>query len=621
MRYFLAAGVAVLLSAALYLGPMAKDALAFSPDIRVVETEVEIIEEDEGYFRDPVITREKPFDASTFAHGHSHSVPSAHATMPGMDTDTVKLLHEMREGPARYVARLQDEGFGIPGTGGSPALAPAHITELPWVTDGLNENEKITLEILTLLYLLNTEAAERIAAMPFLRTFGPADLEATWSLFRLALLDLNEETTALTEVLDNPNLADGGGIDDEEAKIVAVLGGTYQFAPQLVPVLLDPDQILVHEYVLQGRGKTIHMNIIRFDPGSPDTDEMFRNAITQVENIMDLPLRTDYVAVLISDEALPGFAAGAHFGTHITLSADYDTDDRDEYPGKRGGIVIAHEVAHYYWFNDTDLWIDEGAADFISALIEYRRVGRAMEPDAPPCSYYNSIFHLELSQPELSSWGGLCHYSLGERVLHDLHTHLEQEAFFDAFRAVYASASAEGAGDIPAREHFVGAFLPDNLTGTDATVRKILLAEHYGKVLNSDQRPVNPEIPALNGRVKDVALLRISDGDIVGSYKGFFTIPGSQLVHRHRLALVIEHDEPLPANTELLFGTLEYHEDGFVFDRQILTETFEAGETQSIAVLSGIGFTPSFSWPPGLYWVYAYHAGQKIAELYFDVAP
>lgn len=609
------------MGAALYLGAMPNDALAFSPDIKVVETEVMIIEEDEGYFRDLVITREKPLDASIFAHGHGHSAPSVHATLPGMDTDTVKLLHEMREGPARYLARLQDEGFGASMPDGSPALAPAHITELPWVTDGLNENEKITLELFALLYLFNPEAAARIAVMPFLNTFGTADLEAIWSLTRLAFLDLNEETTGLTEVLDNPNLADGGGIDDEEAKIVAVLGGTYQFAPQLVPVLLDPDQILVHEYVLQGRGKTIHMNIIRLDPGSPDTDEMFRNAITQVETIMDLPLRTDYVAVLISDEALPGFAAGAHFGTHITLAADYDTDDRDGYPGKRGGIVIAHEVAHYYWFNDTDLWIDEGAADFISALIEYRRIGRAMEPDAPPCSYYNSIFHLELAKPELSSFGGLCHYSLGERVLHDLHANLEEGAFFDSFRAVYESVSAAGAGGIPAREHFVGAFLPDNLTGTDATVRKILLAEHYGKVLNSDQRPVNPEIPALNGRVTDVALLRISDGDIVGSYKGFFTIPGSQLVHRHRLALVIEHDEPLPANTELLFGTLEYHEDGFVFDRQILTETFEAGETQSIAVLSGIGFTPSFSWPPGLYWVYAYHARQKIAELYFDVAP
>lgn len=623
MQYLLALSVAVLLAAALYLGPMANDALAFSPDIKVVETEVTIIEEDEGYYHDLVITREKPFDASTFAHGHGHghSAPSVHATVPGIDPEAVQLLHDMRQDPAAYVASLRAEGYGLPGPEGLPALAPANITELPWITDGLNENEKITLELFALLYLFNPEAAERIAVMPFLRTFGTADLEAVWSLTRLAFADLSDETTGLTEVLDNPNLADGGGIDDEEAKIVAVLGGTYQFAPQLVHVLLDPDQILVHEYVLDGRGKTIHMNIIRLDPGSPTTDEMFRYAVDQAETIMDEPLRTDYVAVLISDDALPGFAAGAHFGTHITLGARFDTDDRTEYPGEWAGIVIAHEVAHYYWFHDTELWIDEGAADFMAALIENRRIGRAMEPDNPPCSYYDSIFHLELSKPELSSYGGLCHYSLGERVLHDLHTHLEEEEFFEGFRAVHTSASAENAGEISARQHFMSGFLTEELTGADETIRKLIVSDHYSKVINTDLRPVNPEIAALNGRVTDTVLLRISDGDIIGSYKGFFTLPGSQLVQRHRLALVIEHDEPLPADTELTFGTLEYYEDGFEFDRTVLSATFEAGDTQSIAILSGIGFTPSFSWPPGLYWVYAYYRGEKIAELYFDVAP
>ena len=147
MQYLLALSVAVLLAAALYLGPMANDALAFSPDIKVVETEVTIIEEDEGYFRDLVITREKPFDASAFAHGHAHSAPSVHATVPGIDPEAVQLLHDMRQDPAAYVASLRADGYGIPGPEGSPALAPANITELPWITDGLNENEKLTLEL------------------------------------------------------------------------------------------------------------------------------------------------------------------------------------------------------------------------------------------------------------------------------------------------------------------------------------------------------------------------------------------------------------------------------------------------------------------------------------------
>lgn len=257
----------------------------------------------------------------------------------------------------------------------------------------------------------------------------------------------------------------------------------------------------------------------------------------------------------------------------------------------------------------------------MATLIEKRRIGRAMEPDNPPCSYYDSIFHLELSKPELSSYGGLCHYSLGERVLHDLHTHLEEEAFFDAFRAVHTSASAENAGEISARQHFLSGFLPEELTGADETIRKLIVGDHYSKVINTDLRPMNPEIAALNGRVAETVLLKISDGEIVGSYKGFFTIPGSQLVQRHRLALLIKHDAPLPADTELAFGVLEYYEDGFVYDRDIVTETFEAGATQSIVILSGIGFIPNYSWPQGLYWVHVYCCGgQKVAELYFDVS-
>ena len=77
------------------------------------------------------------------------------------------------------------------------------------------------------------------AVMPFLQTFGPADIEALWSLTYLAEYDAEEETTVLIEVLDNPHLADGGGIDDEEAKVVTVLGGTNYFNPEMVGVLLD----------------------------------------------------------------------------------------------------------------------------------------------------------------------------------------------------------------------------------------------------------------------------------------------------------------------------------------------------------------------------------------------
>ena len=83
----------------------------------------------------------------------------------------------------------------------------------------------------------------------------------------------------------------------------------------------------------------------------------------------------------------------------------------------------------------------------------------------------------------------------------------------------------------------------------------------------------------------------------------------------------MQFDAPLPADIDLNFGILEYYEDGFVVDRTVTTHTFEAGSTTALVPLAGIGFIPNFKWPTGLYWVYAYHGGEKIAELYFDVAP
>ena len=619
MRFIAVSLLGVLSATALFLIFNSGEASAFSPELRAVETEVVTIEEDEGYYDDAIISRVKPLDPSAYSVGKSS--PPAHDTLPGFDPETARLLREMGQGPAQYLDSLRASGLGSGEPAGSPALAPTTITELPWVTDGLSENEKLTLELFGYLYEWNPAAAERIAVMPFLSTFGPADLEAVWSLARLALSDLEDETTALNDVLNNEHLADDGGIDDDEARIVAVLGGTHWFEPDLVPVLLDPSEIMLSEYGVQGRGGMILMTIIRLEPGSSGTDGLFGNAIRQVEGIMDLPLRTDYVGVLISDDALPGFAAGAHFGTHITISDDYDTDNRAEPPGEYSGLVIAHEVAHYYWFNDVELWIDEGAADFIAAVIENRRYGRPMDPDTPPCSYYDGIFHLELADPELSSYGGLCHYSLGVRFLHDLYAHMGEVEFLTAFRALYASASAEDAGGIPARQHFFPPFYPADLAGADRTIRKMILARHYGEVINGDERPVNPAIPALNGTVTDVVVARYSGTSFVGTYDGFFTLPATRLVHRHRLALIIEHAAPLPADTEVVFNVVERFEDGFVYDRDIVTETFEAGATQSVAILSAIGFTPNFSWPQGLYSVYVYHGGQKIAELYFDVAP
>ena len=286
------------------------------------------------------------------------------------------------------------------------------MAALTWVSDGVTGDERVAVNFLTLLNNFNPAATARILDMPFLNTFGPADVEALWSLARLAADEAQNGTDALTSVLDNPNLADGGGIDDNEARVVAVIGAVNQLNPELVEKLLDPSETNVTERRVQGQGRPIHLAIIRTAPGSASTMDLLEYAVLQSEIIMNEPLRTDYVGLLV-EEIIPDFAARRFMSVRISRSRRGSTLMTAASTLAIGAVsCLAHEVAHYYWYNSA-LWIDEGAADFMAGVSEYNRVGRLMEPDNVPCSYYRSILHLELANPRTGSWGWGCNYALG----------------------------------------------------------------------------------------------------------------------------------------------------------------------------------------------------------------
>ena len=276
----------------------------------------------------------------------------------------------------------------------------------------------------------------------------------------------------------------------------------------------------------------------------------------------------------------------------------------------------------------------------MALMIERYRAGGYGDPDGIPCPYFDSIFHLELAQPQPGTWGQICDYWLGERIYLDLFNTLRYEHFYQGFRAFhsmlgaqysvidteYGATDAAPSPDPPAIDLMMEAFHATALNETESSLINAVMARRYGTVLFTDRSPVNPYIPELRGRVVGVHLVRInptSAGDpvIVESHDGFFSLPASRIVGSYRLALVIAYEEPLPVDTELDFAVVEYYEDGFVFDRTAVTRTFAAGRPGSVTILAGIGFISNFRWPTGLYWVYAYHGDQKVGELFFDVAP
>ena len=175
-------------------------------------------------------------------------------------------------------------------------------------------------------------------------------------------------------------------------------------------------------------------------------------------------------------------------------------------------------------------------------------------------------------------------------------------------------------------QHLSRAFLPDGLSGTEETIRRMLLAKHYGPNYETVSGPVNPAIPALNGGVARADLLRIKqteDGvEIIEQLSGFPRISASRVVGRYLFVLSIATAEPLLEDTAVEFELVEYYQDGWVFDRTTSTHEYKAGhEGVDLVPVGGIGFVPNFRWPTGLYWFEVYHGDQNVAQMYMEVTP
>ena len=98
-----------------------------------------------------------------------------------------------------------------------------------------------------------------------------------------------------------------------------------------------------------------------------------------------IPLRGNEIRLDFVDKIdSPSNPAGIYMGTHMEVLQKFDavapTWGADDL-----GIIIAHEVAHYYWNDERD-WMDEGAAEYLAIYSENKRVGRAMTSLGKSCT-------------------------------------------------------------------------------------------------------------------------------------------------------------------------------------------------------------------------------------------
>ena len=505
----------------------------------------------------------------------------------------------------------------------SPQLADGMLQK-PWVQDGISADEATVIRNLYWIArpaqeheggpieLRLSDAAALILSMPFLDVVAGADAAAVASLQRIT--HAPERDVGFLEVMAHPRLSDG--ITDDEAKIVAVLGGTYQNNPFLVGVLLDPTRTTIEERAIHlPLSGAVNLAIVRTGPGAQRTMHFLEHSVREVEGFVGAPLPTSHVSLLFED-AISDTAAGTHFGSHITIRPRYDADD-ESFAAKEAGRIIAHEVAHYYWTRN-ELWINEGGADLVSYFSEEARIGRPTESHRFPCAYASNIAELERLDTTYGTDESICFYSLGGRLFLDLYGNLGDAAFRQRFRQLYQASLALDANLFRSRAgiNYVREAFRANTTGAGVVIARWYDGTEPYDLSHLDTDPVDSSLPGINGQITEASLIFEPDWPD-GPGIDRFSASGVDQWLRLRLRYTFPRTTA-PKVQPLEY--VEYYEDGFAFRRRVVTRTFEPDRTGGRSG-AGVGFSPESKWATGGYWVYVYDGARKVAEVTYYVTP
>ena len=466
-------------------------------------------------------------------------------------------------------------------------------------------------------------AAVRILAMPFLDQVSGADAAAVGSLERYSGLSNRD----FLDVMSHPRLSDG--ITDEEAKIVLLLGATYQFGgPALVDTLLDPTQIIVEERAIRlPRSGEMDLAIIRTAPGAARSMDLLEYSVRSIEEFMGAPFPTNHVAVLFNEEAVLEGAAGVNFGTHVTMLPEYDVDDGGHDANFLPSLT-AHEVAHYYWHGSED-WIDEGGATFMEFAVEKGRVGRGLIADRYPCPYVSSIAEVVALDPEQLSPEDICNYSLGERIFLDLYRNLGETTFRRGFSSLYQRSQVLDEFLWPTEmnvSHVRNAFQPLAPAAT-AVINRWYDGPTPRGIAPPDTGLVTPELETIvGGQIVNSFVSLEDDWDAFGGWDSFI----SRETEKFSVADAAGKDAyvylaftlPVTAEPKILrLEVIQHYEDGFLYGDRVANFEFDPEWTWAWARMP-VGQTRNERpWLPGRYWVFLHEGDRKVAEVTYEVTP
>ena len=297
-----------------------------------------------------------------------------------------------------------------------------------WFADGIDTDEVAAVTMLGSISY-ETDSAAKLIGMRFLDSIEPADPFALNSLEILAY----EEPTVFRRILSHPAVADG--ITDHETTALALLHDVQETNPDMVNTLLDPSAIQIERRDIRlPLAGDIQLAIVRIQPGAARSMELLESSVRFAEDFMDEPFPTNFVLLLYADAVILGYS-GHNAGLNMTIHPDFDTDDNSD-EAYQASSLLTHEVAHYYWGNSAQMWLDEGAAELIAIIHEESTTGQETWGMANtfPCSYASDLSAVERLDGSLYDD---CAYSIGTRFFLDLYRTLNKDEFQKGFRELY----------------------------------------------------------------------------------------------------------------------------------------------------------------------------------------